>query len=63
MNAPLSRAQHPHMHDEYPSAWIFEKNPITEEEALGCMSVFTSEERLGFSAEAPQRHAWNHAVR
>eukprot|EP00959_Pyramimonas_sp_CCMP1952_P090162 1887448-Pyramimonas_sp.AAC.1 len=33
MNMPLASAPHPHMHDEYPTAWISEKNPTTEEEA------------------------------
>eukprot|EP00959_Pyramimonas_sp_CCMP1952_P323443 6768426-Pyramimonas_sp.AAC.1 len=42
MNMPLAYAPHPHMHDEYPTAWTFEKNPITEEEARGYMNVFTS---------------------
>eukprot|EP00959_Pyramimonas_sp_CCMP1952_P074229 1551290-Pyramimonas_sp.AAC.1 len=42
MNMPLASAPHPHMHDEYPTAWIFEKNPTTEEEARGYMNVFTS---------------------
>eukprot|EP00959_Pyramimonas_sp_CCMP1952_P262835 5495919-Pyramimonas_sp.AAC.1 len=37
-NTPLS-PHHPHMHDEYPSAWIFQKHPITEEEeARGYMN-------------------------
>eukprot|EP00959_Pyramimonas_sp_CCMP1952_P304136 6365427-Pyramimonas_sp.AAC.1 len=40
-NMPLS-SQHPHMCDEYPSAWISEKHPITDEEARGYMNVFTS---------------------
>eukprot|EP00959_Pyramimonas_sp_CCMP1952_P384243 8052654-Pyramimonas_sp.AAC.1 len=30
------------MYDEYPLAWIFQGQPITEEEALGYISVFTS---------------------
>eukprot|EP00959_Pyramimonas_sp_CCMP1952_P324760 6797764-Pyramimonas_sp.AAC.1 len=41
MNLPLSSAQHPHVHDEYPPAWIFEKNPIAEAEARGYTNVFT----------------------
>eukprot|EP00959_Pyramimonas_sp_CCMP1952_P007707 160847-Pyramimonas_sp.AAC.1 len=41
MNLPLSSAPHPHMYDEYSTAWIFERNPITEEEARGYIGVFT----------------------
>eukprot|EP00959_Pyramimonas_sp_CCMP1952_P226795 4741877-Pyramimonas_sp.AAC.1 len=37
---PLSSAPHLNMCVEYSTAWIFEKNPTTEEEARGCMSVF-----------------------
>eukprot|EP00959_Pyramimonas_sp_CCMP1952_P313822 6569275-Pyramimonas_sp.AAC.1 len=40
-NMPLSSAQRPHVRDECPSAWIFEKIPIAEEEAHGCINVFT----------------------
>eukprot|EP00959_Pyramimonas_sp_CCMP1952_P031620 663222-Pyramimonas_sp.AAC.1 len=42
MNMPTTSAPRPHTYDEYPTAWIFEKNPITEEEARGYMNVFTS---------------------
>eukprot|EP00959_Pyramimonas_sp_CCMP1952_P357729 7489928-Pyramimonas_sp.AAC.1 len=42
MNMPLASAPRPHVHDNYPTAWIFEKNPTAEEEARGYMNVFTS---------------------
>eukprot|EP00959_Pyramimonas_sp_CCMP1952_P453742 9468719-Pyramimonas_sp.AAC.1 len=42
MNLPIVFTSHPYTYDEYPTAWIFEKNPTTKEEARGYMSVFTS---------------------
>eukprot|EP00959_Pyramimonas_sp_CCMP1952_P001165 23182-Pyramimonas_sp.AAC.1 len=33
MNVPTTSASRPCTYDEYPAAWIFVKNPITEEEA------------------------------
>eukprot|EP00959_Pyramimonas_sp_CCMP1952_P042365 886071-Pyramimonas_sp.AAC.1 len=38
LNLPAARASRPRAHDEYPTAWIFENNPIPEEEARGCMN-------------------------
>eukprot|EP00959_Pyramimonas_sp_CCMP1952_P151902 3178209-Pyramimonas_sp.AAC.1 len=55
MNMPLASASHPHMHDEYPTAWIFEKNPITEEGARGCMKVFMSLTRNDWALEQRRR--------
>eukprot|EP00959_Pyramimonas_sp_CCMP1952_P082493 1723849-Pyramimonas_sp.AAC.1 len=52
---PLASAPHPHMHDEHPKAWTFEKNPITEEEARGCMNVFTSLTRNDWALEQRRR--------
>eukprot|EP00959_Pyramimonas_sp_CCMP1952_P002459 50862-Pyramimonas_sp.AAC.1 len=55
LDAPTTSASRPCTHDEYPTAWAFEKNPITEEEARGYTNVFTSvKKRLGVGAEAPQ---------
>eukprot|EP00959_Pyramimonas_sp_CCMP1952_P202676 4238308-Pyramimonas_sp.AAC.1 len=51
MNMPPSSAQRPHMCDEYPSAWIFEKNPVAEEGARGCMNVFASLTRNDWVSE------------
>eukprot|EP00959_Pyramimonas_sp_CCMP1952_P008255 172619-Pyramimonas_sp.AAC.1 len=63
MNAPTTSASRPYTHDEYPKALVFEKNPITEEEASGYMNVSTSvKTRLGVGAEAPHGHAWYDAV-
>eukprot|EP00959_Pyramimonas_sp_CCMP1952_P264407 5529073-Pyramimonas_sp.AAC.1 len=41
LNLPTISASYPHTYDEYPTAWIFERNLITEE-ARGYMNVFTS---------------------
>eukprot|EP00959_Pyramimonas_sp_CCMP1952_P257104 5371891-Pyramimonas_sp.AAC.1 len=35
LNLPATSASRPCAYDEYPTAWILEKNPITEEEARG----------------------------
>eukprot|EP00959_Pyramimonas_sp_CCMP1952_P319139 6677575-Pyramimonas_sp.AAC.2 len=51
---PLS-SQHPHMHDEYPSSWIFERQRITEEEARGNMNVFASLPRIEWVLEQRRR--------
>eukprot|EP00959_Pyramimonas_sp_CCMP1952_P184356 3855032-Pyramimonas_sp.AAC.1 len=37
MSMPTTSASRPYTYDEYPTAWIFKKNPITEEEARGYM--------------------------
>eukprot|EP00959_Pyramimonas_sp_CCMP1952_P449391 9409693-Pyramimonas_sp.AAC.1 len=42
MNMPTTSAVRPYTYDQYPTAWIFEKTPITEQEARGYMNVFTS---------------------
>eukprot|EP00959_Pyramimonas_sp_CCMP1952_P122439 2559675-Pyramimonas_sp.AAC.2 len=42
-NTPLS-PQHPHMYDEYPSAWTSQKQPIRGG-GRGYMNVFTSSTR------------------
>eukprot|EP00959_Pyramimonas_sp_CCMP1952_P139832 2926219-Pyramimonas_sp.AAC.1 len=54
-NMPLASAPRPHVHDEYPTAWTFEKIPITEEEARGCMNVFTSLTRNDWVLEQRRR--------
>eukprot|EP00959_Pyramimonas_sp_CCMP1952_P405453 8497681-Pyramimonas_sp.AAC.1 len=43
------------MHDECPTAWIFEKNPSPEEEARGHMDVFTSLSRDDWVLEQRRR--------
>eukprot|EP00959_Pyramimonas_sp_CCMP1952_P101686 2127337-Pyramimonas_sp.AAC.1 len=43
------------MYGEYTSAWIFEKHPITEEEARGYMNVFTSLTRNDWVLEQRRR--------
>eukprot|EP00959_Pyramimonas_sp_CCMP1952_P451000 9442668-Pyramimonas_sp.AAC.1 len=42
MNMPITFASRPRMYDEYPTAWISEKNPIAQEGARGYINVFTS---------------------
>eukprot|EP00959_Pyramimonas_sp_CCMP1952_P471829 9499045-Pyramimonas_sp.AAC.1 len=42
MTLPTVSTSHPCTHDEYPTAWIFEASPITEEEARGYTNAFTS---------------------
>eukprot|EP00959_Pyramimonas_sp_CCMP1952_P319096 6676580-Pyramimonas_sp.AAC.1 len=53
-NMPLS-AHRPRMCDEHPPAWIFEKHPITGEEARGYMNVFTSLTRNDWALEQRRR--------
>eukprot|EP00959_Pyramimonas_sp_CCMP1952_P421792 8836275-Pyramimonas_sp.AAC.1 len=55
MNVPLTSAPRPHMKDEYHTAWIFEKNPVTGEEARGCMNVFTPLTRIDSVFEQRRR--------
>eukprot|EP00959_Pyramimonas_sp_CCMP1952_P007495 156798-Pyramimonas_sp.AAC.1 len=55
INVPLASAPRPHMHDEYPAAWIFEKSPNAEEEARGYMNVFTSLTRSDWLLERRRR--------
>eukprot|EP00959_Pyramimonas_sp_CCMP1952_P154476 3231641-Pyramimonas_sp.AAC.1 len=43
------------MHDEYPSAWIFQRQPITGEEARGYMNAFTSLTRNEWVLEQRRR--------
>eukprot|EP00959_Pyramimonas_sp_CCMP1952_P355110 7438431-Pyramimonas_sp.AAC.1 len=42
MSVPTTSALRPCTYDQYPTAGIFEKMPIAEEEARGYMNVFTS---------------------
>eukprot|EP00959_Pyramimonas_sp_CCMP1952_P023207 488213-Pyramimonas_sp.AAC.2 len=42
LNLPTTSASCRFTYDEYPSAWAFERNPIAEEEARGCINVFAS---------------------
>eukprot|EP00959_Pyramimonas_sp_CCMP1952_P408669 8564505-Pyramimonas_sp.AAC.1 len=51
---PLSQ-HNPHMYDEYPPAWIFQRQLITEEEARGSMHVFTSLTRNEWVLEQRRR--------
>eukprot|EP00959_Pyramimonas_sp_CCMP1952_P468097 9492657-Pyramimonas_sp.AAC.1 len=39
---PTTSASRPYTYDAHPTTWIFKKNPVTEEEARGCMNVFAS---------------------
>eukprot|EP00959_Pyramimonas_sp_CCMP1952_P119762 2504154-Pyramimonas_sp.AAC.1 len=55
MNLPSTSASRPCTYDECPTAWIFEKNPITEEEARGYMGVFTSLSRNDWALEQWRR--------
>eukprot|EP00959_Pyramimonas_sp_CCMP1952_P416785 8731863-Pyramimonas_sp.AAC.1 len=55
LNVPTSPASGPCAYNEYPTAWIFEKNPITEEEARGYMNVFTSLSRNDWVLEQRRR--------
>eukprot|EP00959_Pyramimonas_sp_CCMP1952_P163726 3422912-Pyramimonas_sp.AAC.1 len=59
---PLAAAPHPHVRDEYPTAWTFEKNPITEEEARGCMNFFTSPTRNDWVLEQRPRKGMHGAT-
>eukprot|EP00959_Pyramimonas_sp_CCMP1952_P188012 3931309-Pyramimonas_sp.AAC.1 len=38
----IASMPHPYTYGEYPAAWTFAKNPITEEEARGYMNVCTT---------------------
>eukprot|EP00959_Pyramimonas_sp_CCMP1952_P101273 2118677-Pyramimonas_sp.AAC.1 len=40
MSLPTASTSHPYTRDEYPTACVFERNPITEEEARGYMNIF-----------------------
>eukprot|EP00959_Pyramimonas_sp_CCMP1952_P200574 4195336-Pyramimonas_sp.AAC.1 len=53
-NTPLS-PHHPQIYDEFPSAWIFQRQPITEEGARGYMDVFTSLTRNELVLEQTRR--------
>eukprot|EP00959_Pyramimonas_sp_CCMP1952_P442845 9270485-Pyramimonas_sp.AAC.1 len=55
MNMPLASAPRPHVHDEYPAAWISEKNPPAEEGPRGDMNVFTSLMRNDWAFELRRR--------
>eukprot|EP00959_Pyramimonas_sp_CCMP1952_P234668 4903221-Pyramimonas_sp.AAC.1 len=55
LNLPTTSASRPYTYDEYPTAWIFEKNPITEEGARGYMNVFTSLSRNDWVLEQRRR--------
>eukprot|EP00959_Pyramimonas_sp_CCMP1952_P043521 910200-Pyramimonas_sp.AAC.1 len=55
MNLPTVSTSHPYTHDEYPTTWIFERNPITEEEARGYMNAFTSLSRNNWVLEQRRR--------
>eukprot|EP00959_Pyramimonas_sp_CCMP1952_P393621 8247900-Pyramimonas_sp.AAC.1 len=55
LNLPTISTSHPYTNDEYPTALIFEMNPITEEEARGYMNVFTSLSRNDWVLEQRRR--------
>eukprot|EP00959_Pyramimonas_sp_CCMP1952_P281686 5887905-Pyramimonas_sp.AAC.1 len=55
LNLPTTPTSHPCTYDEYPTAWIFEKNPFTEEEARGYTDVFTSLSRNDWALEQRRR--------
>eukprot|EP00959_Pyramimonas_sp_CCMP1952_P163727 3422913-Pyramimonas_sp.AAC.1 len=52
---PLASAPRPHMYGEYPTAWVFDENPTTEEEACGYMNVPTSLTRDDWALEQRRR--------
>eukprot|EP00959_Pyramimonas_sp_CCMP1952_P375352 7861597-Pyramimonas_sp.AAC.1 len=54
---PTTSASRPCTYDEYPTAWVFEKNPIPEEEAREYMNVFTSLSRNDWVLERMRRKA------
>eukprot|EP00959_Pyramimonas_sp_CCMP1952_P234472 4899219-Pyramimonas_sp.AAC.1 len=63
MNMPTTSASRSCTYDEYPTAWIFEKNPITEEGPRIHERLHVSvKKRLGVGAEAPQGYVWYDAV-
>eukprot|EP00959_Pyramimonas_sp_CCMP1952_P072722 1519423-Pyramimonas_sp.AAC.1 len=51
LNSPTTSTSHPYTHDEYPTAWILDRNSFTEEEARGDMNVFTSLSRDDWALE------------
>eukprot|EP00959_Pyramimonas_sp_CCMP1952_P097502 2038161-Pyramimonas_sp.AAC.1 len=55
LNLPTSSASRPYTYDEYPAARIFERSPITEEEARGYMNVSTSLSRNDWVLEQRRR--------
>eukprot|EP00959_Pyramimonas_sp_CCMP1952_P425209 8906699-Pyramimonas_sp.AAC.1 len=55
MNMPTTSASRPCARDEFPTAWIFERSPIAEGEARGCVNVFTSLSRNDWVLEQWRR--------
>eukprot|EP00959_Pyramimonas_sp_CCMP1952_P101115 2115224-Pyramimonas_sp.AAC.1 len=55
LNMPTTSVSRPCAYDEYPTAWIFEGNPIAEEGARGCIDVFTSLSRNDWVLEQRRR--------
>eukprot|EP00959_Pyramimonas_sp_CCMP1952_P323475 6769275-Pyramimonas_sp.AAC.1 len=61
LNLPFTSTSQPYVYDEYRTAWIFEKNPIAEEEACGrgaakaCMTAQTFEQVSRFHGHAINR--------
>eukprot|EP00959_Pyramimonas_sp_CCMP1952_P215893 4515906-Pyramimonas_sp.AAC.1 len=55
LNLPTTSASHPYTYDEYPTAWIFARVSVAEEEARGYMNVFTSLSRNHWVLEQRRR--------
>eukprot|EP00959_Pyramimonas_sp_CCMP1952_P088574 1853077-Pyramimonas_sp.AAC.1 len=55
LNLPLSSTSQPYMYYEFHTAWTFEKNPVTEEEARGYMNAFTRLSRSDWVLEQRRR--------
>eukprot|EP00959_Pyramimonas_sp_CCMP1952_P154881 3240447-Pyramimonas_sp.AAC.1 len=62
MNLPIVSTSHPCTYGEYPTAWIFEANSITEEEAPGYMNAFTSLSRHDWVLEQRRREGLHGAT-
>eukprot|EP00959_Pyramimonas_sp_CCMP1952_P226228 4730389-Pyramimonas_sp.AAC.1 len=55
MNLPTVSTSHSYTYGGCPTAWIFEKIPITEEEARGYMNAFTSLSKNDWALERRRR--------
>eukprot|EP00959_Pyramimonas_sp_CCMP1952_P421494 8830047-Pyramimonas_sp.AAC.1 len=62
LNLPTTSASHSRTYDEYPTAWIFERSPTTEEEARGYTNVFTSLSRNDWALEQRRRRGTHGAT-
>eukprot|EP00959_Pyramimonas_sp_CCMP1952_P057861 1207835-Pyramimonas_sp.AAC.1 len=62
LDLPTTSASHPRTDDEYSTAWIFEKNHTTEEEARGYTNVSTSLSRRDWALEQRRRRGMHGAT-